>query len=212
MRPTISSSIVFAFLLILPVASCAQGAGLVDAAREQIGVTIIYDPSYQNIDYPGGDVPAERGVCTDVIVRAYRRLGIDLQVLVHQDMAVAFDAYPQLWGLSRTDRNIDHRRVPNLAAFFARHGDTRPVSPRGRDYAAADIVTWRLSSGVPHIGVVSDRISEAGEPLVIHNIGQGTVEEDVLFAYTITGRYRYLPESLAGISLDGDVEQDGLER
>lgn len=185
-------------LLVLISAAAAvadgPGVGLVEAAREQVGVTVVYDPSYQRLDYPGGDIPIERGVCTDVIVRAYRKLGLDLQVLVHEDMACAFGAYPRLWGLSRPDRNIDHRRVPNLAAFFTRHGATLTAGPTAEDYAPGDIVTWRLASGVPHIGIVSNRTSEAGVPLIIHNIGRGAREEDVLFAYAITGRFRYLPE------------------
>lgn len=191
------------FLLVACVATLAPaqpsladdpGVRLVAAAREQIGVTIVYDPSYQRLDYPGGDIAIERGVCTDVLVRAYRRLGVDLQVLVHEDMAAAFGVYPQLWNLSRPDPNIDHRRVPNLATFFARHGEALGASRRAQDYAPGDIVTWRLASGVPHIGIVSDRTSEAGVPLVIHNIGRGTLEEDVLFAYEVTGRYRYRAE------------------
>ncbi len=168
-------------------------AALVAAARKQVGVTVRYDPAYRRLDYPGGDVPPDRGVCTDVLVRAYRGLGIDLQVLVHEDMTARFADYPKLWGLSRPDRNIDHRRVPNLAVFFARHGRTLPVTRAADDYAAGDIVTWRLPSGVPHIGLVSDRRSGRGTPLVIHNIGLGAVEADVLFLYAITGHYRYVP-------------------
>lgn len=184
-------------LVALPAARPAladdPGARLAAAAREQIGVTVVYDSSYQRLDYPGGDIALERGVCTDVLIRAYRRLGVDLQVLVHEDMAADFEAYPQFWGLSRPDRSIDHRRVSNLATFFRRQGQVLAVSRRPDDYAGGDIVTWRLASGVPHIGIVSDRLGEAGAPLVIHNIGRGTLEEDVLFAYVVTGRYRFLP-------------------
>jgi uncharacterized protein len=168
---------------------------LVDAARAQIGVTVHYDPAYRSLDYPGGDVPIDRGVCTDVIVRAYRALGVDLQVLVHEDMTAAFAAYPQNWGLTRPDRNIDHRRVPNLAVFFARHSQELTISQRPADYAPGDIVTWRLASGVPHIGIVSDRLSDRGVPLIIHNIGRGTLEEDVLLAYEITGWFRSMPQA-----------------
>jgi uncharacterized protein len=165
---------------------------LLEAARAQVGVTVIYDGSYARLRYPGGDVPAERGVCTDVLIRAYRKAGIDLQVLVHEDMSRAFGAYPHLWGLSAPDSNIDHRRVQNLRVFFARHGKTLPVTSSVRDYRPGDIVVWRLSSGVPHIGLVSSRVVPGTErPLVIHNIGQGTQEEDVLFLYAITGHYRY---------------------
>src|SRR5215813_329844 len=128
---------------------------LLEGAYAQVGVTTGYDGAYRRVPYPGGDVPLDRGVCTDVLLRAYRHAGLDLQVLVHEDMARAFDTYPRLWGLAKPDSNIDHRRVPNLANFFRRHGATLPVSARGADYAPGDIVTWRLSSGVPHIGLVS---------------------------------------------------------
>jgi uncharacterized protein YijF (DUF1287 family) len=177
----------------LPGKADEAGLRLVQAAREQVGVTLHYDPTYQRLDYPGGDLPAARGVCTDVLVRAYRRLGLDLQVLVHEDMLAAWDAYPKLWGLVRPDANIDHRRVPNLAAYFARHGELLPASETAGDYAPGDLVTWRLPAGVPHIGIVSDRAAADGTPLVIHNIGRGAREENILFAYPITGHYRYLP-------------------
>lgn len=165
-------------------------ARMLEGAERQVGVTVIYDGSYRRLAYPGGDVPLERGVCTDVVVRAYRNAGIDLQVLVHEDLRRAFAAYPQLWGARRPDRNIDHRRVPNLATFFARHGQALPVSREAADYRPGEIVTWRLASGLPHIGIVSARL-EVGRPLVIHNIGAGTVFEDVLFANPVTGRFRY---------------------
>ena len=165
---------------------------VLSGAYEQVGKTLHYDGAYRPIAFPGGDVPIERGVCTDVIVRAYRHAGIDLQLLVHRDMSRAFGVYPGLWGLSRPDPNIDHRRVPNLATFFRRHGQSLPVSSRREDYRAGDLVTWRLSSGVPHIGLVSDRLLN-DRPLVIHNIGAGVQVEDVLFSYHITGHYRYDP-------------------
>ena len=130
------------------------------------------------------------GVCTDVVIRAYRHAGADLQVLVHEDMKANFAKYPKAWGLRGPDRNIDHRRVPNLATFFRRHGAALPVTRRGSDYAPGDIVTWRLSSGVPHIGIVSD-VRSAGRYLVVHNIGSGAQIEDVLFAYELTGHFRY---------------------
>jgi hypothetical protein len=161
-------------------------------AYRQVGVTIHYDGRYRPLSFPGGDVPLERGVCTDVIVRAYRNAGIDLQALVHNDMTRNFKEYPHLWGLSRPDPNIDHRRVPNLVTFFKRHGRSLPVTARAADYRPGDIVTWRLSSGVPHIGLVSDR-EVNGRFLVIHNIGGGAKVEDVLFAYALTGHYRYDP-------------------
>jgi uncharacterized protein YijF (DUF1287 family) len=166
---------------------------LLDAAAAQIGVTLYYDPAYTRIAYPGGDVPTERGVCTDVVIRAYRGIGVDLQQRVHEDMRAAWAAYPKLWGLRSTDRNIDHRRVPNLATFFARHGRTLPVSQTDASiYAPGDIVTWRLASGVPHIGLVSAQRRD-GRPLIVHNIGAGTQREDMLFDYVITGHYRYEP-------------------
>lgn len=165
-------------------------ARLLAGADRQVGVTVVYDGSYRKLAYPGGDVPAERGVCTDVVVRAFRVAGIDLQCLVHEDMTRAFAAYPRAWGMRAPDRNIDHRRVPNLATFFARHGTALPVSRNAADYLPGEIVTWRLPSGLPHVGLVSARV-EGGRPLVVHNIGAGTVYEDVLFAFPITGRYRY---------------------
>lgn len=166
---------------------------LVEAARTQIGVTVLYDPSYVKLGYPGGDVPQDRGVCTDVVVRAYRKLGTDLQVLVNQDMKRAWSAYPNTWRLKGTDRNIDHRRVPNLATFFTRHGQVVRDLKTSAAFLPGDIVTWRLASGVPHIGLVSDRKGDSGAPMVIHNIGSGAQEEDVLFGYAVTGHYRYVP-------------------
>jgi uncharacterized protein YijF (DUF1287 family) len=177
----------------LPRAARAQAQPLVEAARHQIGVTRFYDAAYRRIAYPGGDVPPDRGVCTDVIVRAYRRLGVDLQVLVHEDMRRNWAAYPKHWGLKQPDPHIDHRRVPNLAVFFTRHGQRLNVSDKPADYRPGDIVTWRLDTGVPHIGLVSDRRSWLATPLVIHNIGAGTREENALFDHEITGRYRYTP-------------------
>jgi hypothetical protein len=165
-------------------------AQVLEGAQRQVGVTVLYDGSYRRLAYPGGDVPPERGVCTDVVVRAYRNAGIDLQVLVHEDLRRAFAAYPRTWGTRGPDRNIDHRRVPNLATFFTRHGSVQPASHRAADYLPGDIVTWRLASGLPHIGIVSARVLE-GRPLVIHNIGAGTVFEDVLFANPVTGHFRY---------------------
>lgn len=166
---------------------------LVAAARKQVGVTLTYDAAYSRLDYPGGDVPRERGVCTDVLIRAYRDgLGIDLQVLVHEDMRRAFSAYPALWGLKKTDRNIDHRRVPNLQAFFKRAGAALAPSENGADYLPGDIVSQMLPGNLPHIAIVAnERSSDGSRPLVVHNIGAGARLEDVLFAYTITGHYRY---------------------
>jgi uncharacterized protein YijF (DUF1287 family) len=164
--------VVAAAWLGLPCARAdpAWADDLVAAARRQVGVTVGYDGGYARIPYPGGDVPLERGVCTDVVIRAYRALGVDLQVLVHEDLGGHWSSYPHGWGKS-PDTNIDHRRVPNLETFFRRRGDELPVSTRASDYAAGDIVSWRLDNGLPHIGLVSRADPEA--PLVIHNIGAG---------------------------------------
>lgn len=165
---------------------------LLEAAKSQVGVTLYYDPTYTQISYPLGDVPLERGVCTDVIIRAFRKAGVDLQVLVHQDMQRHFSKYPKMWGLKRTDHNIDHRRVPNLMTFFQRQGKALELSQKAKDYQAGDVVAWMLPNGLHHIGLVSDRKSADGlRPLVVHNIGAGAREEDILFEYKIIGHYRY---------------------
>lgn len=169
---------------------------LVAAAESQIGVTLYYDGSYQRLAYPNGDVPIERGVCTDVIIRTYRQLGLDLQQLVHDDMRVNFNAYPPLWGLSKPDRHIDHRRVPNLQSFFTRHGQSLSVSTDATAYHAGDLVTWMLPGNLPHIGIVSASKKASGVPLIVHNIGGGAQKENVLFLYPITGHYRYKAEAL----------------
>lgn len=162
------------------------------AARQQIGQTLVYDPDYAQITYPMGDVPLLRGVCTDVVIRALRALDVDLQQLVHEDMKASFASYPRNWGLAKPDANIDHRRVPNLMTFFKRQGKSLPVSGYAGDYEPGDVVTWRLDGGRPHIGIVSDaKDASSGTPLVIHNIGWGAREEDVLFDYQITGHYRW---------------------
>ncbi len=166
-------------------------AAIVRAARAQIGKTVRYDPAYHSLAYPNGDLPIEFGVCTDVVVRALRTAyGIDLQQLVHEDMKRAFGEYPQNWGLKRPDRNIDHRRVPNLSVYFKRRGFSLPVSRSARDYCPGDIVTCTVPPNLPHIIIVSDRVNENGQPLVIHNIGAGTREEDRLFEFKIIGHFR----------------------
>lgn len=165
---------------------------LVKATKEIIDPSIKYDPSYVRLSYPGGDVPADRGVCTDVIIRAYRRLGIDLQKEVHEDMKANFSLYPTRWGMKTTDRNIDHRRVPNLMTFFSRKGQVLPKSQHAEDYNPGDIVCWELPGNLPHIGIVIDRkVSGTNRYAVVHNIGRGQIAEDCLFAYKITGHYRY---------------------
>lgn len=186
----------FAALVALFLAQVAFAQNTTDrviaAAVEQTRHRVVYDGSYVRIAYPGGDVAADRGVCSDVVVRAYRAAGIDLQKLVHEDMLRHFDVYPHRWGLRRPDSNIDHRRVPNLATFFSRFGTTLRVTQSADDYAAGDIVTWDLGGGVPHIGIVTDRHDpRTHRPLVVHNIGSGPQLEDVLFAYRITGHFRY---------------------
>ena len=164
---------------------------LVTAAIAQTRTAVTYDGSYRRIPYPGGDVPSNIGVCTDVVIRAYRQIGIDLQVNVHEDMRRAFRAYPALWGMRGPDRNIDHRRVPNLQTFFKRAGADLGRSTAPDAYRPGDLVTWMLPGNLPHIGIVIDRRSRADVPLVVHNIGRGPEIEDILFRYTITGHYRY---------------------
>jgi uncharacterized protein len=165
---------------------------LVSTARQQVGVTLRYDPAYTRLAFPNGDVPRAIGVCTDVVIRAYRdALKIDLQSLVNADMKRAFGAYPKRWGLKTTDRNIDHRRVPNLQTFFARQGAALPIPANRSDWRPGDIVTSLVGGSLPHIGIVSDRLAPSRNLLLIHNIGAGTREEDALFSHRITGRYRW---------------------
>ena len=183
-------------LLIASPALARTWAGrLIAAAESQIGRTVIYDPAYVRINYPGGDVPGERGVCTDVLIRAYREgLNFDLQKAVHEDMAANFPAYPKHWGLTRPDRNIDHRRVPNLQTFFKRRNAALAVSETAADYLPGDLVTMRLPGNLPHIAIVSASLNDDGSrPLLVHNIGGGTRREDVLFQYPVTGQYRFQP-------------------
>jgi uncharacterized protein len=164
------------------------------AAFAQTQDNVTYNGAYFKIAYPMGDVPAHYGVCTDVVIRAYRKLGIDLQELVHKDMRANFALYPakRNWGQTKPDTNIDHRRVPNLQTFFTRHGKKLPVKNTAADYQAGDLVTWMLAGNLPHIGVVTDKLSADGQRrLIVHNIGAGPQLEDVLFAYPITGHYRY---------------------
>ena len=160
---------------------------LVVDARSQIGQTLYYDPAYTQLAYPMGDVAIQKGVCTDVVIRALRKQGIDLQQLIHEDMKKNFKSYPQKWGLKGADKNIDHRRVPNIQTYFKRKG----YAVNDDKYLAGDIVTWDLGKGLVHIGIVSNKKSlVGGTPLIIHNIGRGTQEENILFDYKITGHYR----------------------
>ena len=170
---------------------------LVASALERTTHVVRYDGSYYAIPYPGGDVPDNVGVCTDVVIRAYRALGIDLQQLVHEDMSENFDLYPsgRIWGLTRPDSNIDHRRVPNLQVFFERHGEELPISGDAEAFLPGDIVTWMLPGNLPHIGIVTDKINPSTKNrMIVHNIGQGPKLEDMLFDHQITGHYRYVVE------------------
>lgn len=182
-----------AALLLAALPAAANNEDVLTAARSQVGVTRLYDGSYQTLKYPGGDVPLERGVCTDVVVRALRASrGLDLQQLVHEDIRAHWDAYPnqRRWGLRKPDRNIDHRRVPNLMVYFKRAGYAVAPSRDAGGYLPGDIVAWDLGGGVLHIGIISDAKSVAGSPLVVHNIGAGTREEDILFRFAVIGQYR----------------------
>ena len=192
-------SIFFLVLLTLCWANTTFGQTpfldeLVTSAKSLTNDEVIYDPSYFSIEYPNGDVPKDRGVCTDVIIRAYRKLGIDLQKEVHEDMSSNFNLYPNIWGLSTTDKNIDHRRVPNLMKFFERHGQVLPITKNSADYKPGDIVCWNLGGATTHIGIVIDEKSniDAERHLIVHNIGSGQVTEDCLFNFKIIGHYRYV--------------------
>lgn len=192
-RKTITATLLLIALLADPAAA-ERGPGqvgrlLARAAAHQVGVTNFYDPSYTRLPYPGGDVPLERGVCADVVVRAFRAIGVDLQVEVHEDMRKDFAAYPRRWGLRSPDGNIDHRRVPNLMRYFERRGKQLPLVGA---YLPGDVVAWRLPNGLYHIGVVAEeRLSAQNRSLMIHNIGAGTRREDVLYAFDIIGHYRW---------------------
>jgi uncharacterized protein YijF (DUF1287 family) len=170
----------------------AKRAQLVSAAYAQIGVTTAYDPAYTKLAYPGGDVPADRGVCTDVVIRALRKVNVDLQVLVHDDIARVPQAYPHDWPGPVPDANIDHRRVPNLMVYLQREGRQLPLTRVETDYLPGDIVVWRLPSGQLHVGIVTDRIvAGTRRPMMVHNIGQGAQCEDVLFQFTPVAHYRW---------------------
>ena len=192
--------VLFVLLCTPPIAraDAFDASKLISAAIAQSAFTKSYDSGYTAIAYPGGDVAKETGVCTDVVIRAYRALGFDLQRLVHEDMKKNFGVYPKFWGLKKPDTNIDHRRVPNLQVFLSRHGQKLSVSDKPDDYKPGDIVTWDLTypkRPLPHIGIVTDKRSVDGErPLMVHNIGRGVQVEDMLFSYHITGHYRYMPQ------------------
>ncbi len=183
----------FVSLLSFAGALAAQhpGEAVAQAARDQVGKTIIYDPAYARLKYPGGDVPLERGVCTDVVVRALRNVGVDLQVLIHQDMQSAFKAYPQLWGLKSADSNIDHRRVPNIVTYYQRQGRSLALPAQAANLRAGDLIAWTLPNSRPHIGVVSQ--VNGHDVRLVHNIGLGAREEAVLYAWPINAHLRPLP-------------------
>ena len=165
---------------------------LSNAALSIIDPEVVYTPSYVGIKYPNGDVPAKTGVCTDVIIRAYRKLGIDLQKEVHEDMKANFVLYPKTWGLKSTDKNIDHRRVPNLEVFFGRKGEKLKVAENASEYETGDLVTWMINGKMPHIGIVTHKKSADGKRnLIVHNVGGGQVLEDCLFSWEIVGHFRY---------------------
>ena len=178
--------------LPLPAKSSPQLKQFIDGAVEQSKVTTGYDPSYVKLDYPNGDVANDTGVCSDVVVRAFRKAGIDLQKELHEDMKLAWGEYPRKWGARGTDTNIDHRRVLNLTTYFDRRNKSVPISSNRTDYLPGDVVAWELSDGVEHIGILTNLWSEPDKHcLVVHNIGAGARVEDVLFAWKILGHYRY---------------------
>ncbi|WP_462251906.1 DUF1287 domain-containing protein [Ekhidna sp.] len=182
-------------IILLPALVTAQVdfyQQLADSAETLSLDRVVYDPSYYSIKYPNGDVPQGKGVCTDVVIRAYRKLNIDLQKEVHEDMKENFQLYPKNWGLNTTDKNIDHRRVPNLMRFFERHGEILNISMKPEDYQPGDIVCWNLGGAITHIGIVTDELSrDRNTYKIIHNIGRGQVIEDMLFDYKIIGHYRF---------------------
>ena len=187
----------FLTLLMFPDFAKATAVDIVTAARNQIGITTQYDGNYRKLAYPNGDFNRTTGVCTDVVIRALRDArSMDLQRLVHEDMKGNFSKYPQNWGLKRPDKNIDHRRVPNLQCYFKRRGWRLPLTKQPEDYLPGDLVTVTVGGNLPHIMIVSDRKSANGTPLVLHNIGSGTQEEDNLFTYPLTGHYRIQKERL----------------
>jgi uncharacterized protein len=212
----------FIRMVLIISALCVYGAAapvdsikkIIDHAKWQTTVTKDYDPAYVGLAYPMGDVPITTGVCTDVIVRAFRSVGIDLQRQVHEDMLKHFSEYPRTWGLKRPDANIDHRRVSNLTTLFKKLGKEVPVSQNGSDYLPGDIVTWVIGKDTDHIGMVSDeKVEGVDRYYVIHNIGEGTVSDDVLFQLPITGHYRYFgPQGSTNVSSRVEKRIPGKER
>lgn len=194
MRHLFLSCIGLVTLFASPAIGSTPEATLVLEARERTYADVRYDPKYVKLDYPGGDVSADTGVCTDVIIRTFRNaFDFDFQKAVHEDMRANFSKYPTIWGHKRPDKNIDHRRVPNLETYLKRQGAAVPITKNAKDYLPGDIVTWRLGGSLPHIGIVSDKKSLWGTPLIIHNIGAGPVEDDLLFNTDIHGHFRFVP-------------------
>lgn len=185
--------------LVLLVASHAQTPSfaerLVQAAIKRTTHTVRYEPAYVRLDYPNGDVPADTGVCTDEVIRSYRALGFDLQKLVHEDMQRAFSAYPKIWGLKSTDKNIDHRRVPNLQTFFKRRGASLPITRNAADYLPGDLITCTVPPHLPHIAIVVPAPDGGDTPWIVHNIGRGPKCENRLFEFPLTGHYRFHPRA-----------------
>jgi len=190
-------ALILAFFTLIQTATASDMAeAVVTAAHERTYAQVTYDPSYVKITYPFGDVPADTGVCTDVIIRTYRNaFNFDFQTAIHEDMKANFKSYPKIWGLKGPDKNIDHRRVPNIERFLTRQGASVGITKNPEDYRPGDLVTWRLGGILAHIGIVSDNKSEWGTPLIIHNVGAGPVEEDLLFNTDINGHFRFFPDA-----------------
>ena len=193
MTKTLINLIAYIFTVSITYGQANFFDTLADSTLVLTEQSVRYDPSYFSIDYPNGDIPSDKGVCTDVVIRAYRKLGVDLQKEVHEDMISNFNKYPKNWGLTRPDKNIDHRRVPNLMTYFTRQGAELEISQNPKDYQPGDVVCWSLGGGITHIGIVVDKTSsyDTDRHLIVHNIGSGQVLEDVLFEYRIIGHYRF---------------------
>lgn len=187
---------------LAPIAVAASAADMiVISARQRTLADVRYDPKYVKLAYPLGDVSPDTGVCTDVVIRTYRdAFNFDFQKAVHEDMRGNFDAYPKIWGLSRPDKNIDHRRVPNLEAFLKRQGASLPITDKAEDYLPGDIVSWRLGGRIAHIGIVTDKKAADGTPLIVHNIGSGPIEENILWVSKMTGHFRFTPNANVDIA------------
>ncbi len=192
MKKTFFCLLLFIFTIQTLLAQSSFYNSLADSASSLTKQNVRYDPTYFKLSYPNGDVPKNKGVCTDVVIRAYRKMGIDLQKEVHEDIKVNFSKYPKIWGLKKPDRNIDHRRVPNLMTFFTKFGTVKPISTKAIDYLPGDNVCWNFGGSITHIGIVVKKKSVDGSRhLIVHNIGAGQVVQDCLFDFKIIGHYRY---------------------